>query len=155
MIGDIIAYRGDDWIGRFIRFILNVDVSHVSIMVADDLMVESLSRGVKLSKYSTRNTKSYILRCPKLTDEQRVKLIYDVMNSIAVKYDYKLFFGILINRVFGLKVNWDDKSKYICVELIVELYRQLGINLLPREPDQEIVPSDLLNSPELVIVDKL
>lgn len=152
MKADILACWSNTWVDRLIRTVVGEDITHIAIKVSDTMIMESTWLGTQLSPIAIRGGNYYVLRCPELTEKQREKIVEFVLESVNKKYDFKLFIGIGLNRLFGLRTNWDNPTKYICVELILEAYKSVGIDLLELIPDQEIVPSDFLKSDKLYFV---
>jgi uncharacterized protein YycO len=145
MRGDILACYGNDFLSRAIEQVTGSPISHIAVKISDNFIMETGWSGVKLSKISRLSNKYIILRDENFTEGQREQFVSFVINAVNIKFDYKLFFGIALNKMFGLNTNWDNKNKYICNELVVEAYKSLGINILSWIEDQNIVPGDLLN----------
>lgn len=152
MKADILACWSNGIVSKLISTVTKNKVSHIAIKINDKLIMESRFIGTKLSLLENCKCNYIVLRCPYLNEKQRNAIIKFVMESVDKKYDFRLFTGIGINRIFGVKTNWDNPKKYICVELIIEAFRSVGIELLESIPDQEIVPSDFLNSDKLIVV---
>lgn len=143
MKGDILACYGYDTISELIEKVTNSNTTHIAVKISDKYIMESSWFGVKLSKITRLNNQFTILRDKELNDNQRQAFVNFVVDAVDVRFDYKLLFGIGLNRVFGLKTDWDDKSKYICDELVLEGYKQaLNIDLFPDKIN--IVPGDLV-----------
>lgn len=152
MKADILCCWGNSWLDKIIQWALRTKITHIVVKIDEDFVMESSWFGVKLSRVG-RLGNSYIqLRQPDITDEQKDKVVYFIKSSVDTPYDYKQFFGIGINRLFGIKLDYEDAQKYICVELALEAYRSIGIELLPDIADEDIIPSDLLLSKELIRV---
>lgn len=149
MRADILACYDNTWIDWLIRKVTGKKITHVAVQITDTLCMETGWFGVKLSKIDGK--KFYRLRYNELTKKQQRQIVKFVMESVDKKYDYKLFIGIGINKIFGLNTNWDNPLKYICAELVVKAYRSVGIELLPYIPDNCIIPSDFMDSTRLVI----
>jgi uncharacterized protein YycO len=110
--------------------------------------MESVWYGVRMSKYSLMQNSSYLLRYPNLSEEEKDLIVEFVKDKVCQPYDYKLFIGLALNKLFGFKTKWNDKSAYICDELIAEAFKSIGKPLCGKEPD-ELTPTDLYNSPLL------
>jgi hypothetical protein len=117
--------------------------------------MESSWFGVKLLKIDPYLGKSKVLRCETLTEGQRRLIIKYILNRVGTPYDYKLFIGLALNtvlkklHVYRVKTHWDSPSKDICIELVIDAYRSIGIELLPDIKDEDIVPCDVLKSSKL------
>jgi hypothetical protein len=148
MKADILAYYPTSLIGRLIVRVTKGDVSHVCIVVGNDLVMDAGWFGIKLRK---TDTSSHIqLTCPDLYEEQRDVIVDYAMNTVDCKYDYKHFVAVGMYKLFGVKLSWMRSDKFICVEHVYEAYKSIGIDIVPQITDDAYTtPSDLLNSPVL------
>lgn len=121
-------------------------------MVGDKVLMESWWNGVRLRRLKEKESNYYLLRNADLSYEQKKEISAFVMNSVKMKYDYKLFFGIGLNKLFGLNTKWDNKDKYICTELVVKAYKSIGIDLIDK--NKEMLPEKLLTSKHLEVIYK-
>jgi uncharacterized protein YycO len=144
---DIILTYNKSWISSLIRWAVGSKYTHVAIAINETIIAESWWNGVRFTKLDTKKNKFTRLRCPELTEHQKTNIIAFIYDKIDFEYDYKLLIGIGLNRIFGFKTKWDDPKKYICVELIIEAYRSVGIDLL--EYNKDIAPHELLYSKHL------
>jgi len=155
MKADIIAFEGRTLVSKLIKLITKKKVTHIAIMVGDYVLMETSFFGVRLRKLKENEAKYYILRNNNITSEERRKITSFVLHKVKIKYDFKLLIGIGINIIFGINTKWDNKEKYICIELILDAYKSIGIDLLPELCNNHIIPNDILYSKELNIVDSL
>jgi hypothetical protein len=118
-------------------------------MVGDYVLMESVFSGVRLRRLSTKEPHFHILRNEELFRSQRRDIVSFVLHKVNVKYDLLLFIGIGLNRLFHLNTKWNNKSRYICVEMIVEAYKSVGIDLLPGISYNNMIPDDLMYSTKL------
>lgn len=153
MKADIIAFKSYTLLSRLIRWVTRKDVTHVAILVGDHLIMETSLFGVRLRPLRDREYSYCILRCPTLTEEQQIDITDFVMQSVGKGYDFKLLIGIGINLVFGKQLSWNNKDRYICIELILKAYESVGIDLLPNINTDIMTPEDLLTSEFLEIID--
>lgn len=149
-----------DIIGKTIQLVTGKTIVHTAISISDELVMESGPYGVRLSKISKFKHGGYdVFRCSMLTEEQRSQIVDYVMNRVEKPYDYKLALGIGINQIlnrlgiYNVRTYWDNPRKDICVELIIEGFRQVDINLLPNIKDYDIIPSDIPGSSFLYLHD--
>ena len=146
MVCDILACYGSTPIDRFIQWGLGERVTHIAIEIDDGLIIETGWFGVKVSPLSIKANNFYRLRCDILTEEDKHCIISFLVRNLGVPYDYKLFTGITLNRLFGLHTKWNDTTKYLCDEVALNAWRYAGYELLPGIDDSIIVPSDLTKS---------
>ncbi len=152
MKADIILFEGRSFVSKLIRLVSNTKVTHAAIMVGDKVLMESWWNGVRLRRLKEKESDYYLLRHSSLTYEEKKKIASFVINSVKTRYDYKLFLGIGLNKIFGINTKWDNKDKYICTELVVKAYRSIGIELIPE--DKELLPEKLLGSKHLEVIYK-
>lgn len=151
MKADILAYYPTSLIGRLIVKITKGDVSHVCIVVGNDLVMDAGWFGIKLRKLD--NSPYIQLTCPDLYEEQRDEIISYAMSKVDCRYDFKHFIAVGIYKLSGVKLSWMRSDKFICVEHVYEAYKSIGIDIVPQiADDMYTAPSDLLNSPVLVRV---
>lgn len=154
MKGDIIAFEGRTLVSKLIRWATKTKVTHVGIMVSEESLMETSFFGVRLRRLKENEPKYYILRYENLTDRQKMKISKFVLDKVKTGYDFKLFFGIGLNIIFDMQTKWNNKNKYICVELILSAYESIGIKLLKNYHENHVIPEDLMDSPYLSIIEK-
>lgn len=152
MKADIIAFSGNKIISRLIRWVTKSDINHVAIMVGDNVLMETAWNGVRLRRLKESEKNYKILRYEGLTYGQKKGISCFVLNSVKTKYDYKLFFGIGLNLLFGLDTKWNNKNRYICAQLILKAYKSVGINLVPGYSEHNIIPDDIIKADRLKVV---
>jgi uncharacterized protein YycO len=118
-------------------------------MVGEYVLMESVFSGVRLRRLTCKEPHFHILRNEDLTKSQKRDIVSFVLHKVNVKYDLLLFIGIGLNRLFHLNTQWNNKSRYICVEMIVEAYKSVGIDLLPDICYHNMIPDDLMYSTKL------
>lgn len=158
----VLACYGKSWLDKIIKCVEGQNTTHIAIQISDTIIAESSYCGLKLNTLSSKGGNFIRLKFKDMDSDTENKLIHCILDMVGKKpYDYKLFFGLGINRAlsffdnFGVRwrVNFDDPSKMICVEVIVEAYKQVtGNDLLPGIIDSEIVPHHILLSPYLEVV---
>jgi uncharacterized protein YycO len=152
MKADIIAFKSYSLLSRMIRWVTGKDITHIAILVDTDLLMETSLFGVRLRKLRETEYEYLQLRYEALTEEQRIDIVDFVLGSVGVGYDFKLLFGIGLNILFGWDLSWDNRDKYICIELILKAYASVGVELLKDINTNHIVPEDILLSEDLTIV---
>ena len=154
MKADIIACYPKSIIGKLISYITNYEISHVAIMINNNLIAESDWFGVRVRKIEDMKRDYKILRYDGLTDFQKDKIIYFILNRVNMKYDYKLLLGLGLKKVLKIDIKkWNNKDKYICTELIYIAYKSVGINL--SDDTYKLYPENILKNKKLKEVHKL
>jgi hypothetical protein len=151
---DIIFWSGTSPISRLIRWVTKSRWSHVAWVVDGKYLIEADWMGVVMAPVSE------YLKYPKQVAVKRIIDLpaadaMDCMNSAMTQlkrgYDFLLLVEILIKLVFYKR--WKIRSrkrKFICSELVAEVYEcVIGKRLVPKT-DDEVTPEDLFRSPHLV-----
>ena len=148
-VGDPI-FTSDEYItSKAIRWFNGGDKSHVVVYVGKGLILESSWSGVVLTslKSYTENPK---VRCtavklPSHIDRQ--EFIDKLYEHIGEAYDFKLFFGHILQRMFGqfesIISRYDVPSQWLCYEIIGNALESCG-ELFP-EPVIELNPDKLFD----------
>jgi hypothetical protein len=154
MKADILAcYGGTTLLDKIISKVVGSNITHVVIDLGDGLVGDTGWTGVQITQLKNRNGQYVTLRYPELTIYQATKVIDYIKDSIGIGYDFPQLLSIFFFKVFGKKLFEDDKKKFICVELAIEAYNSVGIDIVPHITEKDMIaPSDLLNSPALTII---
>jgi len=145
----ILAYKGTSFTSRLIRLQTRSEYSHVSVQLEDDTVIEAWGRGgvrhlsgpLEAHKEGT-HIDSFVVNAS--VDEERV---LGFLNSqLGKKYDF-----LSVMRFFTRRKSSAD-DRWFCSELVVEAYRQGGVDLLKRLPSSYASPRDVVISPLLVSV---
>jgi hypothetical protein len=149
MKADILACWGSTWLDRVIKKVLGDNVTHVAIQVTETHIAETTWWECRVAPISVKNNNYHRLRCDQMTDTEREAVVNYILEHIHSKYDYKAFFAIGLNKLFGWNLKWNDPNKYLCVEEIMSAYMSVGYDLMPGRHPSDVKPNDLLNSPFL------
>lgn len=155
MKADILAFEAEGIISKLVGLVTKSKITHIGILKDEHFFIESVITGVKFTEITYVNRNYHILRNPELNDIQRQDIIKFVINKINYKYDFKLFIGIGLKKIFGINTKWNDTNKYICSELIYEAYKSVGIDLIPCAKPEDMTPGNIYNSSMLVEVHDL
>ncbi len=130
--GDVILVRGSTWIDRTIQGITRSRYSHVAGIIKQNEIIDLLP----FSKAGYRNLWLYagqadVFTCDTLTEEQRKKIVNNVIGKVGTSYDYLL----LIWQVSRYLLNWEwsyENTKHsLCSTLWADAYRKVGVELCP------------------------
>ena len=149
MIGDIYVYDNEGITGKILSWLFKDRHTHVAIQVDDLRVIESTPFGTKMRLMNNRNC--CVLRYRHPTPRQMQRIIQFVRERLNAKYDWKLVIGIALHRLFGLHTELDDRSRYICTELIIEAFLQVGIRIV-EDTERHLMPEDLIESEYLTLI---
>jgi hypothetical protein len=151
MKADILVYYPSSWIGRLITWVTKGKVSHVCIVIEDDLVMDAGWFGIKLRKLDPHPHLTFIY--PDLYEEQRETIVKYAMETVDCRYDYRQFLSVGLYKLFGIKLSWMKVNEFLCVEHVYKAYMSVGIDIVPQiEDDAYTVPEDILSSPVLIQV---
>ena len=146
--GSILFIRSHEVISSAIRRVLHCQYSHVAIYMGDGKVIEADWKGVIRNPYSRYvNNPDYTVEIlnPGLTDEQMDIFLRFVTSKIGDGYDYSLFLGNFLSRIFhrsrrvmGL---WNVENNWICTELVSSGMEEAGILFI--FPTSQVTPEDL------------
>ena len=118
-------------LSRIINTLTEGNISHVAILINDQnsKIIEATSKGIVINDFDKKD--KIIVRIKDLTDEQKNNILMSASYQVTKKtrYDFGLFFTIMLNRWFGI-IPKDDYKKFICSEFILNIFIKNGINLL-------------------------
>lgn len=149
--GSLLFIRSNTFISWLIRQGLRFKYSHVAIYIGNGKIVESDWGGVvstDISKYLSNEavTGEVINIKPKLIDT--ATFISSVENEIGEPYDFTLFIGNVLSRIFKRPRNekglFDHSKFWICSELAAYGLEKGGLQL--DLPVSQITPKDLYSA---------
>lgn len=131
--GDVLLIRGDTWIDKIIRIITGSPYTHVAGVVNSDEAIEILPfKTVRFRKLSSYTGRTDVYAYSDLTDEQRKKIVEQVINKVGTKYDYKLIFWEASRYLLHWKWPYQAGNNCcLCSTLWAEAYRKAGVDLCP------------------------
>ena len=156
MRADILACYGDTMIDKMIEFVTGEKVTHMAMIIddANEYVIDTGWCGVKISKLSSFRGKYYVYRCSKLTDMDKTEICSDALSLLNKPYDYLQLLQLFLYKLFHMRVYIGEREKFICVEVIVRLFRKRGITLVPHADADFIFPENVIESKELTIMGK-
>ena len=122
---------------KFIRSFERSNYSHVSIVHPEGYLVSAIYKGVKklpLDYYPTYQ--DFCVDAPK-------EVLDFALSQLGKRYDFLALFAFLFMR------KWDEKSAWICSELVAWSFNEAGCPLLRTNECNLISPRDLLLSLKL------
>jgi hypothetical protein len=149
---DLILVRGDDLIGKTIKFITHSPYSHLAGVVKPNELIEA--QGFRRTGYQALDFyagKVDVFTCDELTDEQRTQIVAGVTRYVGRRYSYMLLGWELLRYTFGVMLMPSkDWQPIICSTLWADAYHAAGVDLCPgiRFP----TPADVANSKLLRMV---
>lgn len=152
--GDLVFVKPFTFIGHSITTISGEDYSHIGIAVSPTRIYEAQYR--RYTRVTDIYFPEYDVIDMGLTEEQQTLLLDYIYNGgvLGIKYDLKEVIGwafqFLLFRICK-KINidvvkyFDNPRKFICLEAVVQCYREaLNIDLTTK-PDHLVMFSDILN----------
>ena len=148
MTGDILLFFGvEDLIDREIEHYENSMFTHAAVSINSTEIVEAWWEGVRISTLEGRGPFARFQTITPLTPIQQTGLEMYARGCVGKRYNYPGLVGFLVKKWFGMKHNpLGSEHSVWCSQLVVEIYRACGINLLPDLADRDITPADLANS---------
>lgn len=149
--GDIILVRGDTpIISRAIRWFTGSKYTHAGIAVTSNIIYEiDVFKKLDVRLLTHHDYDVYRLK-EDLTIEQQIELKLYAINKIKESkgYDWFRIIQFALEKI-GIKLHLNNKKRYVCSEIIDELYNHVGIDLIPNRTDGEVTPADISGSPLL------
>lgn len=128
----ILFYKKSGIVDNLIRWITHGKYSHCALIFPDRLHSLELSYKnptvIKHFNYSKKSYDMYRLNID-LSQEDIYKINDFIIRKIESGYDFKYLLSRGCNLLFGTKIV-NSKNKYTCDEMIVESFKQIGINLV-------------------------
>ncbi len=152
MTCDIYLCRGNTLIDRIISRVTGSPVTHIVMEINDCMIMDTGWLGVVVSDVRYKNNfirKRYM----GLTQKQIDNIIEYMATTLGKGYDYKQLLSVGLFKLFGVKLFDDDTEKFICVELVVDAFFHVGIDIVPHIQDSlYATPGDLDTSPVLTTI---
>lgn len=134
--------RGEGLISWFIRFQTFGNYAHVGFLLPDGTTIEA--RSVKGVHRGMKPKDAEVYEISGLTADQSGAIIREAMKRRGSKYDYLAVLRFVSRR------NSERNGRWFCSELVLDVCRAAGVNLLhPRTHEWRVSPSILPMSPLL------
>lgn len=134
---------------------INRRVSHAAVSIGYGKIIESSFHGLRIEDCKKYSPKTHVLTIgTPVKPIDRAKIAqYAYQNAGKIRYGYLTLFAIAVRKICHLdKVNDIEKDAQVCIEFVVQAYRDLyGIDLVPGVDSWSCDPVDLITSPELLI----
>lgn len=138
--GDILFIRGNSFISKIINSI-DGPYSHIAIALSEDTILEA--QRFTESRIIKNYHVDYDVYQLDLTESQLDGIVDASLVLIGHDYDYTQIVATLFNNLFKI-ARRNNRSKYICSEIIVELLHRIGyIDLKQRETIIHYTPNEL------------
>ncbi|MCX8074115.1 MAG: YiiX/YebB-like N1pC/P60 family cysteine hydrolase [Clostridia bacterium] len=150
-VGDIVLVKPKSLLSRIICKFTNSKYSHACIVYSSSptpLILDidyNMSKIRRLDYYNERGYDIFRLR-EGLSEDEKIALQVLILNYLDKEYDYKQLLSYL-RKLFFHKDIINNPKKFICSELVFQLYYELGYNLNPSAKILgDITPHDISNS---------
>ena len=146
--GDILLFfGGDDLIDREIDHYEKSVFTHAAIAINKTEIVEAWWEGVRTATLDGRGPYAIFETITPLNPIQQTGIEMYARGCVGKRYNYPGIFGFLVREWFGLKHNpFGSIHSLWCSQLVFDVYRVIGLNLLPGLDEEDITPADLANS---------
>lgn len=152
--GDIVLVRGNRFpTSNVIRFITGSPFTHVGLAIDDETIFE-VDAFERLQRKAIRHDDYIILRLKNHLNSKQKSLLKQCMRQMEANskgYDWHMILSIFVQRLLKIPLRLEDPHRFICSEVVDNLYLALGIDLVP-DRDQFISPSEFLSSDLLEVV---
>lgn len=146
---DILFYRGNSFVGRLIKLVSKSEnYSHCSIFIDKIHLLEtSWNHPTVLAHFGYRHMEYDVYRVKVDLSSEQKRIIMDYLRKrIHTSYDWKYIVTRAGNFLFGTAIR-SSEGKYTCDELIVQAFREIGLDLL--EEGSPLSPESLAKSRHL------
>lgn len=142
--GDIVFFRGTSPISRLIRFFTKSEYTHVALAIGDKTIIEA-DRFVNTRIREIQPSEVYeIYRVEDMTELMRRRIAVIAPMFVGYEYDYLQIFGVALRMIFSRKQNFFNRSnKFICSELIDEVFHNSGVPRKNTRPVGDVTPVEL------------
>ena len=152
---DIIVATTSATSSAFIRYATFSAVSHALLYAGSGQVVEAISEGVverSLKDCIADDIRAVAYRHPQMTPAAGEKIIRFAEKQVGKEYDYAGAAGAGIENnlgvclvVFGIigcpaarAVQWSNRDKFFCSELVLAAYAEAGLKIVDTRPDQTV-----------------
>ncbi len=147
--GDVVLFGPDGTIGsRMIEIATLSYFHHVAIYDGEGMVIEAMPHGVR--RYLLGNRRVTGIR-PRVADAQRTAAADWARDQIGKPYDTRGLALIAFDRLLpGLRLGNASANRFSCAVFVADAYTHAGVDLLPGERWEDLVPGDyihLLDSP--------
>jgi uncharacterized protein YycO len=148
--GDIIIYKGNSFVSKFVKFFTKSDYTHTSMLISNDIVIEA-------NWYKTANMVGFMYK-PEimeiyrvkggLTGSQQLQIVQYAYEMFGKTYDYPQIISYIFERFTGKHYynRFNSKDHIICSELIDNAYGKMGYDLVPTRDLGNVTPADLATS---------
>lgn len=146
--GDILLFHRARGINRIITAFSKSRYYHVGIYAGGFWVVESRPSGVQKRDLripgSGRHFKVIPAPGEKASGERALEwATQQVGDGYAALSVFSLVFDRIVERFFGqVEINWRQRDKYSCGELVVKAFAHAGTQLFPRREAEVVAPWD-------------
>ncbi len=163
-LGDVITCRGENNLGKVIRYITNSNQNHSALYIGNQEIIEALSNGIVISNINERldNPKEeiYIDRVKNFDINKTEELIEFAKTFLHTKYDWIGLLGIATKyTIKKCDLDWlitfwgrnkiENQRKLWCSEAIGVWYARFGIKFTSDDTSY-LTPGEIHNSPEII-----
>ena len=139
--------RGNHIVSRLIQRFTRGQYSHAAVILHDDSVIESISKGVsKFPKFVVKKNQSANVYWVDVTKEQEEIIEKFLHDQLGKKFDTWMIFGFVLCTG---REKRKSRRRWFCSELVFAAFEKAGVNLLERTKPWLVSPTMLSYSPKL------
>lgn len=142
---NLLFYKGNGLIDRLIKEVSHGSYSHCAMFLDQFHTLETSWNSPSVIRhfdYKKGEYDIYKLNI-ELTEQQKQIISEYIVEHVENGYDFLYLLSRGLHLIFGTKI-YNSPKYYTCDELIVDAFKEVGINL--HEVDADLSPSTLANS---------
>lgn len=149
-IGDVILYKsGTSFVAKMIKLVTKSPYHHAAIYIGRGRVAESLEEGFVIrthgEEWLKNETANHVFRPRnKRLSQKAVKLA--VARYLGRPYGFMDLLEILVYKLSGLRIFKKRSKRLICSEAVAQVYKDLGIELVPGKNLDLVSPADISQS---------
>lgn len=145
----VLLYRPKSLIGKLIGFYTRSNYCHVGVLFSDNKIIDCHpGRGVKIRDFTEEDSKIceiYNISSQLKINEEKSRFFAE--KQIGKKYDWAGIIGFITKQTVEDRIS---SQKWICSELLFEIFKKSNIHLLNVPSSWLLSPRDISLSPFLI-----
>jgi hypothetical protein len=153
--GDIILVRGNmPIVSSLVRWFTNSEYTHVAMAVSDELVIEiDINKDLAIRPLTYDNYDVFRYKKGLSVSQQASLQYYATQVAKTSKgYDWLRILQFACEKLFRTKKTFNEVHRFVCSEIVDNLYDHINIDLVPEREDGNVTPGQLANSPKLIKV---
>lgn len=148
--GDLILFKPENIFSRLISILDGSGYSHIGVIYGEvygEVLINHVDEGnSKLVSLSSMRDRDYdVYRVKGLRDSQLEEVQEEIINQLGVEYDILQLLSYLL-KILQIGRLYNNKKKYVCIELIDVIFSKLGFDLIPTQETGYVTLNNLIKS---------